>query len=172
MFFIITVCAFTLFSNGINNINTAAQAAEALKPLAGNGAYLLFALGIIGSGLLSVPILAGSSSYAISESLSWRLGLYRKFNQAYAFYGVIAASMVVGLLLNFIGLDPIKALIYSAIGNCVVAPFALVFIVLISSNKKIMGDDHVNKPLTTFLGWVITIIMAAASLATLLAFVW
>lgn len=172
MFFIIVVCAFTLFSGGITNINTAAEAAIALKPLAGNGAYFLFALGIIGSGLLSVPILAGSASYAISESLSWRLGLYRKFNQAYAFYGVIIASMLVGLVLNFINLDPIKALIYSAIGNCIVAPFALVFIVLISSNKNIMGEEHVNKPFTTILGWIITVVMAVASVATLLAFVW
>ncbi|MFA6297098.1 MAG: Nramp family divalent metal transporter [Candidatus Paceibacterota bacterium] len=170
MFFIIIVCSFTLFSNGITNINTASEAALALRPLAGDGAYLLFALGIIGSGLLSIPILAGSASYAISETFNWRLGLYHKFKQAWAFYGVIIASMIVGLLLNFIGLDPIKALIYSAVGNCIVAPFALFFIVIISSSKKIMGEEHVNKPFTTFLGWVTVVIMALTSIGTLLSF--
>jgi NRAMP (natural resistance-associated macrophage protein)-like metal ion transporter len=169
MFFIMVVCAVTLFPHGITNINSAADAAAALLPLAGKGAYLLFAVGIIGSGLLAIPILAASTSYAISESMQWGYGLNKKFREAHAFYGVIILSMIVGLLLNFIGLDPIKALIYSAFANCLVAPPALIFVILVSKNKKIMGK-HTNSNVTTLLGWVITAIMIAASIGTLVAF--
>ncbi|MFA6336015.1 MAG: divalent metal cation transporter, partial [Bacteroidales bacterium] len=114
MFFIIAVCAATLYKQGITNINTASDAAMALRPLAGDGAFWLFAIGIIGTGLLGVPVLAGSSAYAISESFGWREGLSHKLKTASAFYGVIIISMLVGLGMNVIGLDPIKALIYSA----------------------------------------------------------
>ncbi len=161
MFFIIAACGAILFSHGITKIQTAAQAAEALRPFAGNSTYWLFAIGIIGTGLLAIPVLAGSSSYALAESLNWRGGLNRKLKQAYAFYGVIIISMLIGLGLNFIGLDPIKALIYSAVVNGLVAPIVLLLIVLISSNKRVMGE-WVNKPGTTFMGWVITLIMLAA----------
>lgn len=170
MFFIITACAATLFTNGITNITTAADAAEALKPFAGNLAYLLFTLGIIGTGLLSVPILAGSASYAASESFGWKQGLNRKLKQASAFYGVIIIATSIGFLINFIGLDPIKVLIYSAVVNGLVAPIILILIVLLSSNKNIMGNS-VNNRFTTFLGWVITLLMTAAGLATILAFI-
>src|SRR5258707_12403901 len=112
MFFIIAACGAVLFPHGITNITSAAQAAEALRPFAGNATYWLFAIGIIGTGLLAIPVLAGSSSYALAESLGWRGGLNRKLKQARAFYGVVIISMLVGLGLNFIGLDPIKALIY------------------------------------------------------------
>ncbi|MEN9649731.1 MAG: hypothetical protein RL094_698 [Candidatus Parcubacteria bacterium] len=166
MFFIMVVCGATLFEHGITNIGTAADAANALRPLAGDGAYLLFAMGIIGTGLLAVPILAGSTSYAISESFNWRYGLYRKFREASAFYLVIIASMVVGLIMNFTSIDPIKALIYSAVLNCLVAPLVLVFIVLVSSNKKVM-KQHVNKPLTTFIGWAVTLLMFVVAGAVL-----
>lgn len=169
MFFIIVTCAATLFSAGITNINTAADAALALKPIAGNAAYLLFAVGIIGTGLLAVPVLAGSASYAMSESFGWKEGLYRKWQQAHAFYGVIIVSMLVGLLLNFIGLDPIKALIYSAIANGIVAPVVLVLIVSLSSNQKIMGQ-HASRRTSRTLGMIITGIMAVAGMATLVAF--
>lgn len=168
MFFIIVTCAATLFSSGITNINTAADAALALRPVAGHAAYLLFAVGIIGTGLLAVPVLAGSASYAISESFGWKEGLYRKWQQAHAFYGVIIVSMLVGLLLNFIGLDPIKALIYSAIANGVVAPVVLVFIVSLSSNRKIMGQ-YASQRTSRTLGIAITGIMAAVGIATLTA---
>lgn len=169
MFFIIAATAATLFSNGITNITTAADAARALRPLAGEQAYLLFALGIIGAGLLAVPVLAGSASYAISESFGWKFGLHRLLKEAYSFYGVIIFSMIIGLLINFIGFDPIKALIYSAVANGLVAPIMLVLIVLMSSNKKIMGEK-VNHPLTTGLGWFITGVMTLASLATVAVF--
>lgn len=168
MFFIIAACGAILFAHGITKIQSAAQAAEALRPFAGNATYWLFAIGIIGTGLLAIPVLAGSSSYALAESLGWRGGLNRKLKQAYAFYGVIILSMLVGLLINFIGLDPIKALIYSAVANGLVAPIVLLLIVLISSNKKVMGD-WVNRPTTTWLGWLITMLMAGAGIAAIIS---
>jgi NRAMP (natural resistance-associated macrophage protein)-like metal ion transporter len=168
MFFIIAACGGVLFPHGITQITSAAQAAEALRPFAGNATYFLFAIGIIGTGMLAIPVLAGSSSYAIAESLGWREGLYRGLNQAYAFYGIIIISMLVGLGLNFVGLDPIKALIYSAVANGLVAPFILFFIVKISSNKKVMGHWR-NKPLTTAIGWTTTGVMAAAGIAAIVS---
>ena len=170
MFFIIAACGGILFPNGITNITSAAQAAEGLRPFAGDATYWLFAIGIIGTGLLAIPVLAGSSSYAIAESMNWRQqGLNNKLNQAHAFYGIIIISMLIGISLNFIGIDPIKALIYSAIGNGIVAPVILFLIVRLSSNKKVMGD-WVNKPITTAIGWFITIIMAAAGVAAIISF--
>lgn len=166
MFFIIAACGATLFANGITHIETSAQAAEALRPLAGDSTYYLFALGIIGTGLLAVPVLAGSSSYAMSESFKWRSGLYRPLKQAQAFYGILIISMLVGLGLNFIGIDPIKALIYSAVANGIVAPIVLTLIVIISSNKKIMGD-WVNKTSTSIIGWVVVGLMTVAGLAAI-----
>ncbi len=168
MFFIIVTCASTLFSNGITTINTAADAAAALKPLAGNAASLLFCIGIVGSGLLAVPILAGSASYAISETLKWRSGLNKKLHEAYAFYGVITAAMLVGFGLNFIGLDPIKALIYSSVFNCIVSPLVIILIVLMASNKAIMGE-YVNKRFTTMFGWVLVALMTLVSLGIIIA---
>lgn len=166
MFFIIAVCSHTLFANGITNIETAADAARALAPLAGNFASLLFAIGIIGTGLLAIPILAGSTAYAISESFGWKEGLYRKFKTAHAFYGVIIVSIIIGILLNFIGINPIKALIYSAIANGIVAPVILIFIVGISSSKKIMGEFK-NGKITKTLGWIATIFMGITAIAAI-----
>lgn len=166
MFFIITACAATLNKVGITNINTAADAAAALRPLAGDATYLLFAIGIIGVGLLGVPVLAGSASYAISESFGWREGLNKKLSQAYSFYGVLIISMLIGLGINFIGLDPIKALIYSAVANGLVAPVVLILIVMLSSSKKVMGN-RVNKRSTTVFGWLITGFMVIAGIATI-----
>lgn len=168
MFFIIAACGAILYPQGITNITSAAQAAEALKPFAGDATYLLFAAGIIGTGLLAIPVLAASSSYAIAESFKWREGLYRKWHQATAFYMVIIVSMVIGLGLNFIGLDPFRALIYSAVANGVVAPVVLLFIVLISSNKKIMGEWK-NKPHTTVIGWAVIALMTVAGAAGIYA---
>jgi Mn2+/Fe2+ NRAMP family transporter len=167
-FFIILTTAAVLNAHGVTNINSATQAAEALRPLAGQFTFLLFALGIIGTGLLAIPVLAGSSSYALSESFRWREGLYRPLKQAYAFYGVIIISLLVGLGINFLGIDPIKALIYSAFLNGLVAPVILALIVIISSNKKVMGR-WTNKPTTVVFGWVITGIMAVAGIGGLLA---
>ncbi len=169
MFFIIAACGAILFPAGITEIKSAAQAAEALRPFAGNATYFLFAIGIIGTGLLAIPVLAGSSSYAAAESFKWREGLYRKLKQAHAFYGVLLISVLVGLGMNFLGIDPIKALIYSAIANGIVAPVVLTLIVLISSNKHIMGE-WVNKRSTTNIGWVVTGVMIVAGLAAILSF--
>jgi NRAMP (natural resistance-associated macrophage protein)-like metal ion transporter len=168
MFFIIAACAGTLYAHGITNIATAADAAAALRPLAGNAAYFLFAIGIIGTGMLAIPVLAGSTSYAISESFGWKYGLYRKLKEAYAFYGVIIISMVLGFFLNLIGLDPIKALIYSAVGNGVVAPLVLILIVRMSSDKGIM-QEHANHPVITWLGWLITGIMVISGVAAIVS---
>lgn len=167
MFFIIAVCAATLFNNGITDINSAADAADALRPLAGNSAYLLFAIGVLGTGLLAIPILAGSASYAVSESFGHKEGLYRKFKEAAFFYGIIILSMLIGLAINFIGIDPIKALIYAAVINGLVAPIVLILIVLISSNKNIMGE-RANSRLATAVGWLITAIMILAGAATII----
>src|SRR3990167_4453508 len=169
MFFIIAACGAVLYTNGITEIESAAQAAEALRPFAGDATYWLFAIGIIGTGMLAIPVLAGSSSYALAESLNWKQGLNRKLKQAYAFYGVIILSMGIGLSLNFIGLDPIKALIYSAVANGIVAPLVLFLIVVISSNKKIMGE-WVNHPVTTIIGWLVTLLMTAAGAAAIISF--
>jgi NRAMP (natural resistance-associated macrophage protein)-like metal ion transporter len=168
MFFIIVATAATLFTHGIKNINTAADAAAALRPIAGDQAYLLFALGVIGAGMLAIPVLAGAASYAIAESLQWKYGLYRKLRHAPSFYGVIMISMVIGALLNFTGIDPIKALLYSAVLNGLIAPLILVLIVLISSSKKIMGE-FANSPFITLCGWIITGIMVVAGVATIIS---
>lgn len=169
MFFIIVACAATLFTHGITNINTAEEAALALKPLAGNFTFLLFTLGIVGTGLLAVPVLAGSASYAISESFGWKQGLYKKLKEAYAFYGVIIIAMVFGLIMNFVHLDPIKALIYSAVINGLISPIILILIVRLSSNKKIMGDKT-NHPFISALGWITTGFMAIVGIATIVSF--
>lgn len=168
MFFIIAACGGVLFPQGITNIETSAQAAEALRPLAGNASYWLFAIGIIGTGMLAIPVLAGSSSYALSEVFRWKEGLYRDIKQAHAFYGVIIISMLVGLGLNFVGIDPIKALIYAAVANGIVAPLILYFIVRMSSNKKLMGHWS-NHPLTTTIGWLTVALMTVSGLAAIWA---
>ncbi len=170
MFFIIAACGALLFTHGITNISTAAQAAEALRPLAGSNTYFLFALGIIGTGMLAIPVLAGSSSYAFAESMKWREGLYRKLKRAYAFYGIIIFSMLIGLGLNFLGINPIKALIYSAVGNGLVAPVILFFIVRLSSSHKVMGEWK-NRRYVTGFGWIITGIMALSGIAAIYAIV-
>lgn len=168
MFFIIAACAATLFPHGIRNIQTSAQAAEALRPIAGPQAYLLFTLGVIGTGMLAVPILAGSSAYAISEALQWKFGLHKKLNDAYSFYGVIIFSMVIGVVLNLVGIQPIPMLIYSAVANGLIAPVILIFIVFISSNKKIMGQWK-NPLFITLIGYITIALMTIAGIATIAA---
>ncbi len=170
MFFIIVNCAAALHQNGITDIKTAADAAAALKPIAGPMASLLFALGVIGIGLLAVPVLAGSTAYAMSEAMGWKQGLYRKLSQAKPFYGIIIISMLLGMLLNFMGLDPIKSLIYAAVLNGLVAPVILVLIVQISGNKKIM-NHHANGPALNTIGWIATALMILVGAATLAIFI-
>ncbi|HEX8762319.1 MAG TPA: divalent metal cation transporter, partial [Candidatus Saccharimonadales bacterium] len=123
-------------------------------------------IGIMGTGLLAIPVLAGSSSYALAESFRWKEGLYRNLQQAYAFYGIIIISMLVGLGINFIGIDPIKALIYAAVANGLVAPIILFMIVSISSSKKVMGHWR-NKRGVTIIGWSVFGIMAVAGVAVI-----
>lgn len=167
MFFIITTCAATLNLGGLSEIDTSYQAAKALEPLAGKNASLLFSLGIIGTGLLSIPILAGSASYAISESLGWKKGLGKQLKHAYAFYGIIIFSLIFGLVINFLGLDPIKALIYSAIINGLISPLFLIQILILSSNQKVMGKFK-NSQLGNIIGWIAAVIMVAACALTIL----
>lgn len=169
MYFIIAACAATLFTHGITNIQTAADAAIALKPFAGVYAYLLFTLGIIGAGLLAIPVLAGSAAYTAAESLNWRSGLYRKLHEARAFYGIIIFSMLIGLAVNYLNIDPIKMLIYSAILNGLVAPVILFLIVQMASSKKVV-KERTSHPVVATLGWFITVIMAIAGIATLASF--
>ena len=169
MFFIIAVAGAVLLPAGITNINSAADAASALRPLAGNYAYLLFALGIFGVGLLGIPVLAGSASYAVSESFGWREGLDKKFTQAKAFYGVIIFSMIIGLIINFLGFDPVRTLIWAAVLNGLVAPVILVLIVLLSSNKNVMAA-RTNSFTIKFFGWLATIVMIIVGLATIASF--
>lgn len=166
MFFIISVCASTLFKNGITDITSAKEAAEALRPLAGNFAYILFTFGILSTGLLAIPVLAASSAYIFTEAFGYKEGLYRKAKDAKAFYGIIALSVLVGLLLNFFGFNPIKALIYSSVFNAAVAPLALVFIVLLVSNKSIMGQ-YVSGWIGKTAGWFTIIVMATVAITTL-----
>ncbi len=166
MFIIIAVCANTLFANGITDITTADQAAQALAPLAGNFSMTIFAIGIIGIGLLAIPVLAGSTAYAISESFNWKEGLYRKYKSAQSFYWVIIISIIIGILMNFLNINPIKGLVYAAVLNGIIAPIILIFIVSISSNKKIMGE-YKNNFITRLLGWIITIFMTATAISTI-----
>jgi len=168
MFFIIAAAGGILHVNGITNIESAAQAAEALRPFAGDATYFLFAIGIIGTGMLAIPILAGASSYALAESFRWREGLYRSLGKAYAFYGIIIISMLIGLGINFIGVDPIKALIYAAMVNGLVAPIILFLIVRMSSDKKIMGR-WANKAPAKIIGWSTVVAMTAAGIAAIYA---
>lgn len=162
MWFIIITTASTLFRAGVHQIDSAPQAAEALRPLAGNFAYVLFAAGILGTGLLAVPILAGSAAYAVTETFKLREGLSLKLRQAPGFYGVIAIATLVGAAMNFLGINPIQALYYTAVLNGVVAPPLLIMIMLISGNKKIMGDK-INGPIARILGWLTTIAMTLAA---------
>lgn len=166
MFFIIAVCAETLFKNGITDIQTAAEAASALKPIAGHFAYLLFAIGVLGTGLLALPVLAGSSAYALSEAFGWKEGLYRKPRSAKAFYSVIIFSMIMGILIPFIGLSPIKSLLYSAMLNGLIAPIMIVFIVILSSSKMIMGVK-VNNLFGVLVGWGTVLLMGTVGIFTL-----
>ena len=162
MFFIILTTGTVLFKGGVHQIDTVEQAAMALKPLAGNLAYLLFAIGVIGTGLIAIPVLSGSLSYIFTETFGWEQGLDKKFNEAKGFYTIIAISLILGLSLNYIGISPIKALIYTAILYGLTAPVLIAIILHISNNKKIMGE-FVNNRVTNILGFTALIIMTAAA---------
>lgn len=174
--FIIVVGASVLHVNNIINVGTAADAARALEPLvqnfpnAGFLAKLIFATGIIGLGFLGVPVLAGSASYALSEAFNWNEGLYRKLKQAHGFYGVITIATLIGLLINFIGINPIKALIFAAVFNGVAAVPLIFLIAKISGDKKIMGEKKNGHLLKLFI-WITFIVMLLSALAMFVTFV-
>lgn len=167
---IIIVAATVLNQNGVTNIGTAADAAKALEPLvssfpnAGFMAKVIFATGIIGLGLLAVPVLSGSASYALSEAMSWREGLNVKLKKAHGFYGVITIATLVGLMINFIGIDPIKALVFTAVFNGVVSVPLIFLIAKIARSEKIMGDYRSSK-ISNVLVWMTFGIMAASAVA-------
>jgi Mn2+/Fe2+ NRAMP family transporter len=163
MFFIILTTGSVLFNANIHQIDTVEQAAQALKPLAGNAAYLLFAIGILGTGFLAIPVLSGSLSYIFTESFGWKEGLDKKFHNAKAFYIIMAISLILGLSLNYIGISPIKALIYSAILYGLTAPVLIALILHISNNKKIMGKNT-NGKVSNILGSAAFILMTIAGI--------
>ena len=169
MFFIIILTGSTLYSAGIRNIETAQQAAEALRPVAGNFAFLLFAAGIIGVGFLAVPILSGSASYALSEAFSWKVSLNMRFSKAHKFYLIIVIATLFGILINLLSVPPFKMLYYSAVINGLCAPPLLILIMKVSNNKKIMGD-YTNSSLSNVMGIATVVIMTTASLALILSF--
>ena len=164
MYFIILTTAATLFKSGQTNIQSATDAARALEPLAGSFAKVLLALGLIGTGFLAVPVLTGSAGYALSEAFGWRHGLDHKPRQARKFYMVIAISMVVAMQINFMNINPISALFWTAVINGFLAPPLLVIIMVISNRKQIMGK-WVNGPLVNVLGWATAVAMFAAAIA-------
>ncbi len=160
--FIVMTTAATLHAHGVTNIQTSSQAAIALKPIAGQFAFLVFALGIIGTGLLALPVLAGSAAYALGETFGWHVGLARKLHRAKAFYGAIAAAGLIGGILNFVHIDPIKALFWSAVVNGVAAVPIMVMIMHLASHKAAMGDFKLGAGLKT-VGWLATLAMGAAA---------
>jgi len=175
MWFIIMTAAGTLHTSGISDIVTADQAAKALEPLvqtfpnSGQIAKTIFALGVIGTGMLAIPILSGSSAYALSEGFGWKQGLSKKFKEAKSFYLIIASSTVVGLWINFMGLDPIRALYYTAIINGIISFPLLIAVIKVANDKKIL-HNHTNRRLSNFLGWV-TVAIIGFSIVIML-FTW
>ncbi len=169
MYFIILTTALVLFKNGVHTIDTIEQAARALQPLAGDFAYYLFAFGVIGTGLLAIPVLSGCLSYIISETLGWKAGLDKTFQQARSFYAVIIISLLLGLTINYLGISPIQALLYTAVLYGLTAPVMIAVIIHIANNPAIM-KSFVNTRRENFLGWLTFAVMSAA--AGFLIFAW
>jgi NRAMP (natural resistance-associated macrophage protein)-like metal ion transporter len=170
MFFIILTTGTVLFNGNIHQIDTVEQAANALRPLAGNLAYLLFAAGVIGTGFLAIPVLSGSLSYIVTETFGWKEGLDKKFNKAKAFYVIIAISLILGLSMNYVGISPIKALIYSAILYGMTAPVLIAIIIHISNNKKVMGK-YTNGKTSNILGIATFVLMTIATVVLVYMFI-
>ena len=166
-YFVILATAATLHASGKTDVSSAADAAKALEPLAGAAAKYLFAVGLIGAGLLAVPVLTGSSAYAVAETFGWKYGLDTKPSEARQFYAVIAVSTLVGIAIDFLGINPIRALFWTAVINGILAVPLLVLVMLVSSNGAIMGR-HKSGPLLNTVGWLTTGVMFAAAVALLL----
>jgi NRAMP (natural resistance-associated macrophage protein)-like metal ion transporter len=164
MYFIILATAATLYQAGHRDITSSRQAAEALRPLAGNAAYILFGVGLIGAGLLAIPVLAGSASYAVAELFAWRAGLDYRPRQARRFYLVLGGSIVAGMILDVFNTNPIRMLFWSAVLNGLLAPPLMVLVMLVGNNRKIMRE-HTNSRGLNLLGWTATATMTAAALA-------
>jgi NRAMP (natural resistance-associated macrophage protein)-like metal ion transporter len=164
MYFIIVATGATLFESGQRDIETARQAAEALRPVAGNGAYLLFTVGLLGTGMLGVPALAGSAAYAISEAMHWRGSLNDRPRVAAKFYGVLAAAVVIGLVLNYTGVNAVKMLFWAAVINGALSSPLIVLITLLTSDKRVMGE-RANSRLLSALGWITALVMFVATVA-------
>ncbi|MGH6994205.1 MAG: NRAMP family divalent metal transporter, partial [Stellaceae bacterium] len=162
--FIIVAVAATLHAHGIKTVDTSAQAAEALRPIAGPFAFALFALGIVGTGMLAVPVLAGSAAYALAEALQWPRGLRRLPLDARAFYATIAVATGIGMLVNVMPIDPIKALFWAAVLNGVCAVPLMAIAMLMARNRRVMGDFVLSWPLT-LVGWLATAVMALVAVA-------
>jgi Mn2+/Fe2+ NRAMP family transporter len=166
---IIITTAATLHANGVTDIQSSSQAAQALKPVAGPFAELIFALGIIGTGLLAIPVLAGSTAYAVAEGRKWPVGLARKPKEAVAFYTVLAISGLLGIALNFTAIDPIKALYWSAVLNGVMAAPVMIGLMVLARRSKVMGK-LVVKGWLYWLGWASTVAMALCIIAMMIGF--
>jgi NRAMP (natural resistance-associated macrophage protein)-like metal ion transporter len=162
MYFIILATGATLFQAGHTHITSAAEAAEALRPLAGDGAALLLSIGLIGSGFLAVPILTGSSAYAVAEARGWNYGLGRKPHDARAFYGVIIAGTALGMVFNFLGINPLSALFWTAVLNGLLAPPLLVLVMLVANDRTVMGE-RTNGRWLNVLGWATVVVMFSAA---------
>jgi NRAMP (natural resistance-associated macrophage protein)-like metal ion transporter len=162
MFFIILATGTALFGNGITQIDTVEQAAKALEPVAGKASYLLFAIGVIGTGFLAIPVLCGSLSYIVSETFGWKGNLDKKYSQAKSFYIVIIISLILGLLLNYIGISPMQALVYTAILYGITSPILIAIVLHIANNKRIMGE-HTNGKVSNILGIITLIVMTFAA---------
>jgi Mn2+/Fe2+ NRAMP family transporter len=166
MWFILLTTGIILYNSGIREINTVDQAAKALEPLAGKFSYIFFAFGVIGTGFLAIPVLSGSLSYMLAESFGWKEGLDKKFHEARAFYVVIILSLIIGLLINVLGISPMKALIFTAILYGVTSPVMIAVIMHIGNNKKIMGE-FTNKRASNILGVLTFFIMTVAAVVLL-----
>jgi len=164
MFFIILTAGSILHKNGVTNISTVEEAASSLKPLAGDFAYLLFAIGVIGTGFLAIPVLAGSCSYLLAETFNWQEGMDKKLTEAKEFYLVIIASVGIGLGMNFLGVNPVQALIYTAVLYGIISPVLIGVILHICNNQKIMGK-YKNGWLSNILGFSGLALMSLAILA-------
>ncbi|HEY2190301.1 MAG TPA: divalent metal cation transporter, partial [Caldimonas sp.] len=158
---IVVATAVTLNAHGVTNIQTAAQAAEALRPVAGEFAFLVFGLGIVGTGLLAVPILAGSAAYAVSELFGWKAGLSHGFHEARGFYSIIIAATGIGSLMGYFDVDPIKALVLSAIVNGVISVPIMVVLMMIGQSERLLGSFTISTRHRVF-GWAATVVMAGA----------